>query len=229
MQAIDRQLAIRDPFEFLNSMLSARDDWLDLADDTHDVLSFYETQAPVWARMLDGLASFADNREALVKDAASAQPLAELEAIRANLTPYAQVNRIEALLQAVEKVNESLASARREKALLSVDAKILEATQALDAGQAEPIVRNAVLRPLQELKAQLAALVSIPRIMFLQQRAGELLDEAMDMIAAAVAAAAEAKASLKPPHPATPGGTPTPPPQPAPRPPSPFAWCVRLT
>ena len=216
LQTIDRQLAIRDPFEFLNAMLASRDDWKDLAEDTHDVLSFYKTQAPVWARMLEGLASFADNREALAKDASSAQPLSDLEAIRANPAPYGQVNRIEALLTAVEKVNESLAGARREKALLSIDDKIKEATQALDDAQAEPNVRNAVLRPLQELKAKLAALVSIPNIMFLQQRAGELLDEAMDKIAAAVAAASKAKAAVKPPPPATPGGTPTPPPLPAP-------------
>lgn len=216
LQAIDRQLAIRDPFEFLNAMLSARDDWLGLAEDTHDVLSFYKTQAPVWARMLDGLVSFADNREALVKDTASAQPLADLEAIRANARPYSQVNRIEGLLSAVEKVNEALASERREKALLSIDAKIREATQALDDAQAEPAVRNAALRPLQELKAQLAGLVSIPRIMFLQQRAGELLDEAMDKIAAAVAAAAKARAAVKPAPAPTPGGAPTPPPPPAP-------------
>lgn len=216
LQAIARQLAIRDPFEFLNAMLSTRDDWLDLAEDTHDVLSFYKTQAPVWARMLDGLVSFSDNREALVKDTASAQPLADLEAIRANPRPYSQVNRIEALLSSVEKVNEALASERREKALLSIDAKIKEATQALDEAQAEPGVRNAALRPLQELKAQLAGLVSIPRIMFLQQRAGELLDEAMDKIAAAIAAAAKAKAAVKPAPAPTPGDAPTPPPPPAP-------------
>ena len=215
LQAIDRQLAIRDPFEFLSAMLSARDDWLDLAEDTHDVLSFYKTQAPVWERMLDGLASFSDNRDALVKEDASAQPLADLEAIRANPMPYGQVNRIEALLTSVEKVNESLAAVRREKALLSIDAKILEATQALDHAQAEPSVRNAVLQPLQSLKSQLAGLVSIPRILFLQGRGGELLDEAMDKIAAAAAATAKAKTAAKPPAPA-PGGTPPSPPPPAP-------------
>jgi hypothetical protein len=216
LQAIDRQLAIRDPFEFLNAMLSGRDDWLDLAEDTHDVLSFYKTQAPVWARMLDGLGSFADNREALAKETASAQALADLEAIRANPMPYAQVNRIEALLSAVEKVNEALAGTRREKALLSIDAKIQEATQGLDQAQADPSLRNAVLQPLQSLKAQLAALVSIPRILFLQGRAGELLDEAMDKIAAA----AKAKPVIKPVPTPTPGDGTTPPPPAPPAPPA---------
>lgn len=224
LQEIDRQLAIRDPFEFLNAMLSSRDDWLDLAEDTHDVLSFYKTQAPVWARMLEGLVSFADNREALVKDAASAQPLADLEAIRANPRPYSQVNRIEALLSAVEKVNEALASERRERALLSIDAKINEATQTLDAAQAEAALRNVALRPLQELKAQLTGLLSIPRIMFLQQRAGDLLDEAMDKISAAV----KARVVVKPVPPPVPGGSPTPPPPPAPPAPKPIR-VVRTT
>ena len=216
LQVIDRQLAIRDPFEFLNAMLSARDDWLDLAEDTHDVLSFYKTQAPVWARMLDGLASFIDNREALDKEAASAQALADLEAIRANPMPYAHVNRIEALLSAVEKVNEALACTRREKALLSIDDKIQEATQALDQAQAEPSLRNVVLQPLQSLKTQLAALVSIPRILFLQGRAGELLDEAMDKIAAAT----KAKTVIKPVPTPTPGDGATPPPPAPPAPPA---------
>ena len=209
LQVIERQLAIRDPFEFLNAMLSARDDWLDLAEDTHDVLSFYKTQAPVWARMLDGLVSFADNREPLSKEAASMQALTDLEVIRANPMPYAQVNRIEALLSAVEKVNEALAGTRREKALLSIDGKIQEATQALDQAQADPSLRNAVLQPLQSLKAQLAALVSIPRILFLQGRGGELLDEAMDKIAAAT----KANPVIKPVPTPTPGdgATPAPP------------------
>ncbi|MEJ2800309.1 BREX system P-loop protein BrxC [Comamonadaceae bacterium PP-2] len=216
LQVIDRQLAIRDPFEFLNAMLSARDDWLDLAEDTHDVLSFYKTQAPVWARMLDGLGSFADNGEALAKETASAQALADLESIRANPMPYAQVNRIEALLSAVEKVNEALAATRREKALLSIDGKIQEANLALDQAQAEANLRNAVLQPLQTLKTQLAALVSIPRILFLQGRAGELLDEAMDKIAAA----AKAKPVIKPVPTPTPGDGTTPPPPAAPAPPA---------
>jgi hypothetical protein len=203
LAAIERQLAIRDPYEFLGAMLAARDDWLDLAEDTHDVLSFYRTQAPVWARMLDGLASFADNREALAKEAGSATALSELEGIRSNPSPYGQVNRIDALLFAVEKVNEALASKRRETALLSIDAKIKEANLALDAAHAEADLRNAALKPMQDLKTQLAGLVSIPRILFLQGRGGELLDDAMDKIAAA----SKAKAAVKPPLTAGIGGS----------------------
>jgi len=195
LQAIDRQLAIRDPFEFLNAMLSARDDWLDLAEDTHDVLSFYKTQAPVWARMLEAMTRFADNHTELAKDPVTATAMAELERIHANKTPYGQVNKIEALLATVDKVNDGLAAERRAKAIEAIDSKITEATQALDAAQAEAALRNAVLKPLQDLKRQLAGICSIPRILFLQNRAGDLLDEVMNKLAQAE----KAKAPTTPP------------------------------
>lgn len=194
--AIERQLAIRDSYEFLRAMLAARSDWLDLADDTHDVLSFYQTQATVWQRMLDGLASFADNREALMKEGGSAWALSELEAIRSNPSPYKHVSRIESLISAIERVNEALASKCREKALLSIDAKLKEANQSLDEADADAHLRDAALKPLQDLKTDLTGLVSIPRILFLQGKSGELLDNAMDQIAAVYKAKSVAKATL---------------------------------
>jgi hypothetical protein len=68
-----------------------------------------------------------------------------------------------------------------------VDSKIEETIASLDSYAADSSQRNAVLKPLQDLKVQLLASSSIPRIMFLQTRADELLDEAMDMIASAQA------------------------------------------
>lgn len=183
LSTIDKQMTIRDSYEFIEAVVAQRNDWLDLAEDTHDVLSFYKTQVTTWVRMLETLSAVADNHDALIKDTAAASALSKLEAIRANPNPYGQVNQIEALVTALEKANEVLAAERREKALTSIDAKLAEAAQALDAAQATPDLRNKVLKPLQDLKAQLAGLTSIPRILFLQGRGGELLDEVMDKIA----------------------------------------------
>jgi hypothetical protein len=185
LTTIDKQLAIRDPFEFIAALLAAKNDWLDLYEDTHDVLNFYKTQAPVWSRMLEAMTGFADNHTELAKDPAAAAAMAELERIHAHKTPYAQVNKIEALLVTVEKVNDGLAAERRTQGIEAIDSKIAEATQALDAAQAEAALRNTVLKPLQDLKLQLAGLSSIPRILFLQNRAGDLLDEVMDKLAQA--------------------------------------------
>jgi hypothetical protein len=45
---IGKQLAIRDAFEFIETMLAAKSDWLDTSEDIHDVVSFYKTQLPTW-------------------------------------------------------------------------------------------------------------------------------------------------------------------------------------
>jgi hypothetical protein len=97
-QAINRmgkQLAIRDSYEFIETLLTGKDDWLDLRDEIHDVISFYKTQITLWQRLLEAMAAFADNQEALQQDTNAANALKELTAIRENPAPYSQINRID--------------------------------------------------------------------------------------------------------------------------------------
>jgi len=184
---IAKQLAIRDSFEFIDALLKAHGDWLDTADDIHNVTSFYRTQVKTWVRMLEALSGFADNRDALIKEPKAAQALVEIEAIRDNPAPYGQINRIEPLIVAVEAVNDGLAQSKRENALLSIDERIAEVQKKLDAAHAESGLRNKALHPLQSLKTQVARLSSIPRILYFQGLAGEALDEAVTVIEAAQA------------------------------------------
>lgn len=183
---IAKQLAIRDAYEFVEVMLAAKNDWLDTSEDIHDVVSFYKTQLPTWSKMLDALVAFAENRDLLQKNAAIATSLADLEAIRDNPTPYGQIPRIDALIKTVEAANEAAAQTEREQALISIDAKIAEVIKSLDQVQAAPDLRNKALHPLQELKTKLAGLSSIPKIRYLKEQAGNLLDEAMAAIESTV-------------------------------------------
>ncbi|MEF8754482.1 MAG: BREX system P-loop protein BrxC [Accumulibacter sp.] len=182
---IGKQLAIRDAFEFIETMLSAKSDWLDTSEDIHDVVSFYKTQLPTWRKLLDALTGFAENRDVLLKLPAVATSLADLESIRDHPAPYDQIPRIEALIKIVEGVNETAAQAKRERALKSIDAKIAEVLKALDQVQADADLRNKALLPLQTLKTKVAELSSIPKIFYFQGQAGELLDDAMHIIESA--------------------------------------------
>lgn len=201
---IGKQLAIRDAFEFIETMLSGKNDWLDTGDDIHDVLSFYKTQLPTWRKLLEALTGFGDNRDVLLKDAASAAALTDLEAIRDNPAPYGQIPRIDALIKTVETVNEAAAQDKRERALKSIDAKLAEVQKSLDQIQAGADLRNKALHPLQDLKTKVAGLSSIPKILYLQDQGGNLLDDAMMAIQAAMAK------PVAPPEPGKPAGTPTP-------------------
>jgi len=182
---IGKQLAIRDAFEFIETLLAARNDWLDTSDDIHEVLGFYKTQLPTWRKLLEALAGFADNREVLQKKPASAAALVALESIRDHPSPYGQIPRIDALIKTVEGINDAAAQEKRERALNSIDLKIAEVRKSLDQVQASPDLRNQALHALQELKTQVAGLSSIPKILYLQEQGGNLLDEAMSVIEAA--------------------------------------------
>jgi hypothetical protein len=116
---------------------------------------------------------------------AVATALADLESIRDNPAPYGQIPRVEALIKTVEAANETAAQAARERALNSIDAKIAEVMKSLDQVQAAADLRNKALQPLQELKTKVAALSSIPKILYLQDQGGNLLDDAMLIIESA--------------------------------------------
>ncbi|ADL54916.1 BREX system P-loop protein BrxC [Gallionella capsiferriformans] len=191
--SISKQLAIRDSFEFVEAILANKDEWLDAADDIHDLISFYTTQIATWRRMLDALQRFEPNRPALLKEVAAATALQQLEAIRDNSMPYQQINQIETLIQSVDAVNVKLVDAKREHALLLLEKKIAEVGGALDQAHAQPELRNRALSSLQKIKLDIAAQSSIPQIHYLQDQSGSALDGAMDMIAAALSAVPKAQ------------------------------------
>jgi hypothetical protein len=179
---IAQQLAVRDSFAFIESLVLGKDTWLTAADDIHDLVNFYKTQITAWRKLLEGLQGFEINREALSKVPEAASAMAELNQLRDNPKPYGQVNRIEPLLRAVGAVNERLAQEIRERALISIDAKIGEVQAKLEKTNAEPDLCNKALRALQDVKTRVAGLTGIAQIMLLQGQAGEAMDDAVNLI-----------------------------------------------
>ena len=199
---INQLLAIRDSFAFIESLLCAKDDWLDTAEDIHDLVNFYKTQIAAWRKLLEGLRAVADNREALNKVPQAAAALTDLTQIRAHPKPYGLVNRIEPLLATVGAVNDQLAHEKREKALLSIDAKVAEVQAKLNASGASSDLSNKALRALQDIKIHIASQSSIAQILYLQSQGGDAMDDAVSLIESA---------GVKPPHQvAMPGDTATP-------------------
>lgn len=196
---IAQQLSIRDSCAFIEAVLAAKSEWLDAADDIHDLVNFYKTQITPWRKLLDGLSAFESNRETLSKVPQANAALVDLAQIRDNPKPYGQVNRIEPLLASVTAINEQLAQEKRERALLSLDAKLAEVQAKLGTAAATPDLSNKALRPLQDLKTRIASQTSIAQIMLLQGAGGDAMDDAINIIEAAV--------TKVPDHVAMPGNT----------------------
>lgn len=179
---IAQQLAIRDSFAFIEGLLAAKDDWLDVSEDIHDLVNFYKTQISAWRKLLSGLEQFADNRDALNREPQAASALTELIQIRDNLKPYRLISKIEPLLATVTAVNEQLAKVQREKVLQAINEKIIEVQSKLAAVSASSDLSNKALLNLQDLKKQISNQVSIAQILYLQTQAGEAMDEAFTLI-----------------------------------------------
>lgn len=223
LQRIAQQLGRQDSFSFIETLLAAKDEWLDTAEDIHDLVNFYKTQINSWRKLLDGLRSFSDNYEALNKVPQAQQALAELTQIRDTPKPYAKINRIEPLVATVTAVNEQLAQDKRERALRSIDEKIAEVQAKLNATAASPETSNKALRTLQELKTRIASQTSIAQILYLQGQGGDAMDEAITLIEAATATVV-----AKPPHVAEPGDVTKPIPTGQPSPPQPPAKTTKV-
>lgn len=182
-----RQLAIRDPFEFIEALNQAGSQWLDDGEDLTEISGFYKNQLPTWRRFLSSMHRFEANREVLNGDGKASAALRELEQIREDATPYSKISRIEPLLTAVDAGNDALVQAQRETTLRTVDQRIDEASKALAQVSASAELSNAALRPLQELKVKIAGSAGIPAIQFLGNSAGDLLEESMELIRASLA------------------------------------------
>jgi hypothetical protein len=201
---IKRQLAVADGAAFIETLLTANDAWLDAEEDLHDLRGFYDQgkgQIHTWRRMLTGLAALKDNREKLLEDTKAAAALNELEALQNKAQPYAQINKIEALLATAESANAALAEEHRTHALHRIDEKISHVTADLDSCAADTALRNKALYPLQALRQKVSTETSVPKIFYLQGQAAQHLDKASSLIvdfqadqATAAAAAVKAKA-----------------------------------
>ena len=192
---IAKQQAVRDACEYVEALNRDKDGWLNAGEDVADLCDFYERQLPVWRRMLEALALFDDNREVLAKDAKAGPALRELEALRDSKAPFPKIGAIAALVATVQAVNEAQAGERRTEALLAIDQRIAVVQSELDAAGASAELSNRALQPLQALKAKVAAEARIPQIVYLEGRAGALLDTAVETISEAIEAARKAHAA----------------------------------
>lgn len=182
IEKLNLQLATHDSFAFIEGLLNAKDDWLDISEDTHDLINFYKTQINVWRNLLNGLGQFADNHEALAKVPHASTAIAELIQIRDNPKPYGLINRIEPLLATVTSANEELAQVQRDKALKAIDDKIEEVKAKLSTVGANSDLSNTALSSLQDLKRRVTSQTSIAQILYLQTQAGDAMDEAIALI-----------------------------------------------
>ncbi|BAH77106.1 BREX system P-loop protein BrxC [Solidesulfovibrio magneticus] len=182
LAVIQKVLGIRDTFEFISRFNEKRNELLDTCEDIHELLDFYTNQRPTWEKLIKSLGEFGKNQAALYKDINAGPALKQLHTIAEVPAPYGMLKDVDGLVSTISAINEKLVEERRAKALLELDAKIVNVTKGLDAMRADVDFRNHVLLPLQKVKLHVAEETSIPDISYQLEEFDQAVEDALDQI-----------------------------------------------
>jgi len=182
LAVIQKVLGIRDTFEFISRFNEKRNELLDTCEDIHELLDFYTNQRPTWEKLIKSLGEFGKNQAALYNDINAGPALKQLHTIAEVPAPYGMLKDVDGLVSTISAINERLVEERRAKALLKLDAKIVNVTKGLDAMRADVDFRNHVLLPLQKVKLHVAEETSIPDISYQLEEFDQAVEDALDQI-----------------------------------------------
>lgn len=177
--SLQRLLSNSDSVDFFKEVVDNKDDYLDLEEDYRDLHEFFSNQLHSWQQLQQALRRFDRNKAALDKDDSARKALVELQAIESHASPYNQLHRVAALVEAVEAVNAAILDEKRQEAHQAIDERIvLLQAEITKSGIATAELSNRLLRPLQLLKSEVETETSTAHLYQLQsQTADERLQD----------------------------------------------------
>ena len=179
----DKLLAAPDSYTAIDLFRQHKEELLDAADNHQELNHFFDSQKPVWDKLVDALRAFEANRPELEKDTKAAQALQRLNEIRQAPAPFGLLHEVEALVATVQQVNEAAIEKARSQVLGYVDKQITRVTTDLDTANADADTRNRSLSNLQNLRKAAEQQASIAHLFQLSSRATDAADEALDALA----------------------------------------------
>lgn len=190
---LERLIRHEDSFEFFKHLVDNKAEYIELEEDYRDLHEFFSNQLNTWQQLQAALVKFDKNKQALEKDQKTNAALHELRTIESTERPFGLLHKVAGLVGIVESANNAIVTEKRAHAISRVDEKIKQLEGEIERSEiATPDLSNTLLRPLQLLKADLAAENTISGIYMLQtQIANERLDEGLCQLERAILAAAD--------------------------------------
>jgi hypothetical protein len=179
----DELLAAPDSYTAIALFRQRKGDLLDTADNHQELKHFFDSQKPVWDKLVDALRTFGPNRPALEKDGRAKQALQRLEEIQQQPSPFGVLHEVEALVATIEQVNSAAIDKVRSQSLSYIDKQLQRVTSDLDKVQADADTRNGSLLNLQQIRQAAEKECSLAHLHQLSSRATDAADEALDALA----------------------------------------------
>jgi hypothetical protein len=164
LSLVNKLLADKDSFKFIERFNTLKDDLLDFAERYHDLEHFYDHQRPTWEKLRKASERFQLNRLELERDAQAGPALKRMQEILSAPSPYGLVKEAEGLIATVGAVNSALLTERRKQAVQKIDGHYATLTKDMAAVNGDPALRAACLKPLETLRQRVEQEESIAHI-----------------------------------------------------------------
>jgi hypothetical protein len=182
LTVINKLLADKDTFKFIERYNTLKSDLLDFADRYHDLQHFYDHQRPTWEKLRKANERFQLNRLELDRDGKTAPALKRMQEILSAPYPYALIKEADGLIATVSAVNSALLAERRNQAAERIDTHYGTLTKDMAAVNGDPALRTACLKPLETLKQRVELEESIAHITQAEVEAVKEFDNGMGRI-----------------------------------------------
>lgn len=161
---INPLIADKESRKFIERFNTLKKDLLDLAEEFHDLETFYEKQRSTWEKLRKAHSTFQLNRLELEKDSQAGPALKRMLEVLSAKSPYGLIKEAVPLIDTVNAVNSSLLTGRRTEAVAKIDTHIATLNKDVAAAQGDAGLRSACLRPLEALKDQVQKEESLAHI-----------------------------------------------------------------
>lgn len=202
---LNKLLANKDSYAFLEHVKAHGDDLTDAGDRYQRLETFYTQQRPQWDALRSAYNDeFEPNAFFLARDAQAATALATVRTILNDPKPYGRIKDSAPLIATLRTANDIVIAERRAEALAKVDPQIETIKQDLAQIGVDADFSNQCLKPLQDIRKKIEVETRSGQLNNLVAEADDAAEIAHGVIEKAVEAAKQAAA------------VPTPSPNPAP-------------
>lgn len=211
---LNKLLANKDSFAFLEHVKAHGDDLTDAGDRYQRLETFYTQQRTQWDALRSAFTNeFEPNAFFLARDAQAASALATVRTILNDPKPYGRIKESAPLIATLRSANDVVIAERRAEALGKVDPQIETLKQDLAQIGVDADFSNQCLKPIQDIRKRIESETQSGKLTNLVTEADDAAEIAHAAIEKAVEAAKQAAAAPAPtPDPVKPTPAPTPPP-----------------
>ena len=196
---LNKLLANRDSFAFLEHIKASGDDLTDAGDRYQRLETFFSQQRPQWDALRTAYRTeFEPNGFFLGRDPDAAAALSTVQAILRDPRPYGRIKESAALIATLRAANEAVIAERRVDALAKVDPQIETIRHDLAEIGVDADFSNQCLKPLQDIRKRIEGETRTGQLTNLVTEAEEAAEVAHSAMETAVEAAKKAAAAPAP-------------------------------